>query len=556
MSRILLEDTFDFKPDRGRITESKDSSSGLAIKRIPGTLSVCDCVNGNRRRYPRSVWEKNLSEGSVLSNLLARRSSFGLLEHPKDGKVDLTSPISHITVEAKLVEKEIDGKIQHVVEGVIEIVDTVEGRKLAALINAGYDPLVSSRGYGSLITGPDGIDEVQDDFICEGWDVVSTPSFKQAQLIPSRSKPTTESLKKVPVVGEAYNGLTIIATKRISGTDNAVELTLEDGSPIRLTLESQAPVITKPSAPAPSSSKANNQKPSNKMDIKAIRESIQSLKALNPATLDARSFASGFLKMSELHNGAASHLSENASASWEVSQLHKEISAIEEAWSAAFEAPKIEARKLNENQTKLLKVLKGVTAHTIKLRESLTESVKKLGKTTDISEALAKRGRAWMEAARREVSNRKLVEKKYGIATEALDIMAARYKGDVSQIGARVLELEFPNLSESHKKALSEAKTPKAVVEVRRLIEADLKAQAVEEADKKKKADVASSSKKLATDVADAPKKVVKENEGDSRDPVTVSESQIFRQDIAVVGVNEAISMVRRLSQGQSVYHS
>lgn len=566
MSRILLEDTFDFKPDRARITESKDPTSGLTTKRIPGTLSVCDCVNGNRRRYPKSVWEKNLSEGSVLSNLLSRRGSFGMLEHPKDGKVDLTSPISHITTEAKLEEREIKGKKQFVVEGVIEIIDTVDGKKLAALINAGYDPMVSSRGYGSLISDSEGIDVVQDDFICEGWDVVSTPSFVQAQLTPARVKKTSESLAKMPVVGEAYNGLTIIATKKIIGTDNAIELTLEDGSPIRVTLESQtAPVAPKVSAPAPSSSKANNHQPSKNMDIKAIRESIQSLKAANPATLDARSFASGFLKMSELHNEAARHLSENASASWEVGQLHKEISAVEESWSAAFEAPKAEARKLNENQTKLLKVLKGVTAHTVKIRESLSENLKKVAKTSDVSEALAKRGRAWMEAAQREVTRRKLFEKKYGVSCEALDIMAGRYKGDVAQLGVRVLELEFPALTESHKKTLSEAKTPKAVVEARQLIEKDLKPvekPAAEKVDESKKTEPAKPAAEKPVEKVDESKKTepapapVVESKKDLKEPVLVSESQIFRQDSAVVGVSESINMVRRLSQGRSSYHS
>ena len=168
MPRILLEnDEIAFSPDRTAIVESKDPLTGLTSKRIPGTLSVCDCVNGNRRKYGKRVWEKNLAKESILSGLMSRKASFGLLEHPADGKVDLRSPISHITVDAKLVEG-VDEKSEKrwYVKGIIEVLDTPEGKKLSALIEGGYDPMVSSRGYGSLVAGPDGIDEVQEDFIC------------------------------------------------------------------------------------------------------------------------------------------------------------------------------------------------------------------------------------------------------------------------------------------------------------------------------------------------------------------------------------------------------
>ena len=567
MSRILLEDTFDFKPDRTKITEAKDPQTGLTTRCIPGTLSVCDCINGNRRRYGKKVWERNLAEGSMLHQMLQRRSSFGLLEHPKDGKVDLQSPISHITTDAKLVERTAaDGSKTWVVEGTITLIDTPEGQKLTALINVGYDPLVSSRGYGTLIKAPDGVDDVQEDYVCEGWDVVSTPSFEQAQLNPQRPTKTNESMpaNRVPAVGELYQGLTVINSKLIPNTNN-VELTMEDGSPIVIAMESNnSPAPQKVSAPAPSSVKATNSSTTFKnMDIKQIRESIQSLKAVNPATLDARQFASGFLRMSELHTEAAKHLSENASASWDVGQVHKEISGIEESWVAAFDAPKAEVKKLNENQTKLLKVLKGVTSYSVKVRETLSETAKKATKTSEIAEALAQRGRAWMEAARRETGGRKIFEKKYGVACEALDIMAGRYKGDVAELGARVIELEFPTITESHKKSLAEAKTPKAVIAVRAVIEKDLKptdeAKKLAEAEAKKAADakLAEDAKKLAEAAAAAkappadPAKKVQESK-----MVPLTEPQIFRQDVAQVGVTESISMVRRLSQGNAMFHS
>jgi Prohead core protein serine protease len=557
VSRILLEDTFDFKPDRQRITESKDPVTGLTTKKVPGTLSVCDCVNGNKRRYGKRVWEKNLTPGSPLTEMFKRRASFGLLEHPKDGKVDLTSPISHITTEASLVEKEIDGKKMWVVEGIIEIVDTVDGKKLTALIQAGYDPLVSSRGYGTLVPTAEGVDDVQEDYICEGWDVVSAPSFTQAQLAPSRptetkvaETKTVKESKRAPAVGELYNGLIVIASKRIS--EQSAEITLEDGSPIVITMESVSPKLPQKeqpiSAPAPSSIKATNQQPPRHMDINTIKESIRSLRNVVPSTLDARSFASGFAQMSELHNAAAKHLSENATASWEVGQLHKDISTIEEAWTTAFNAPRAQVVKLTEDNNKLLKVVKGITSYAVKVKDTLTETAKKNGKINEVTTALASRGRSWADAAGREVTKRKLSEKKYTFACEALDIMAAKYKTDVAKIGARVLELEFPTMTEEQKKALSEAKTPKAIVAVRALIE-------------KKEAPAADPKKVVEAkkDPVVADPKKIDESKKDpvvATDPKKVDDVKIFRQDTAVVGIGESIGMIRRLSQNQPQFHS
>ena len=151
--------------------------------RIPGRFSICDCVNGNNRRYSKRVWEKNLQTGSALREAMKRNAAFGFLEHPKDGIVDFLSPISHHVTEADLKEeKGTTGKMVCEVHGTIEILETPEGGKLKALIEGGYNPMVSSRGYGSLEKGTDGVDNVCDDYVCEGWDVVIKPSFDTAEL--------------------------------------------------------------------------------------------------------------------------------------------------------------------------------------------------------------------------------------------------------------------------------------------------------------------------------------------------------------------------------------
>ena len=47
---------YTFTVDRTKtpVTESRPTGS---VTRIPGRLSVCDCVNGNNRRYGKRVWE-------------------------------------------------------------------------------------------------------------------------------------------------------------------------------------------------------------------------------------------------------------------------------------------------------------------------------------------------------------------------------------------------------------------------------------------------------------------------------------------------------------------
>src|ERR1051326_3627146 len=185
MRQLLIEGlkgAMPFIVDRANTKFVQESlPSGLKGTRIPGRFSVSDSVNGNNRKYPRKVWEKNLAAGSSLQEAIARNAAFGLLEHPKDGIVTLLSPICHVVTEAKLLE---NGEVH----GSIMILNTPEGQKLMALIDGGYNPTLSSRGFGSLVK-ENGVDVVQDDYVCEGWDSVIKPSFENAELQVPREKP-------------------------------------------------------------------------------------------------------------------------------------------------------------------------------------------------------------------------------------------------------------------------------------------------------------------------------------------------------------------------------
>jgi len=177
VAKQYLVDSCDFIIDRQKGLVNEDLGGGFKATKAIGRLGFCDEVNGNRRIYTRKVWEANFKDGSLLRKRLAENKTFGLLEHPSDGQVTLLSPISHIVTSAQLNE---DGSIT----GELVFLDTAEGRKMQALIAAGYNPTVSSRGYGSLVKNSEGIDIVQEDYICEGWDVVMTPSFSNAVVEP------------------------------------------------------------------------------------------------------------------------------------------------------------------------------------------------------------------------------------------------------------------------------------------------------------------------------------------------------------------------------------
>ena len=169
-----------------------EERNGVCFTRIPGRFSVCDSVNGNNRRYPKKVWEKNLNDGSMLKLSIQKNGAFGLLEHPADGKISLQSPICILVTDAKLQTGNDSASKQRVDEVVGEIIvlNTAEGQKLRALIEVGYNPLVSSRGFGSVVKASDGVDEVQEDYVCEGWDVVLKPSFEHAELFVNRENKT------------------------------------------------------------------------------------------------------------------------------------------------------------------------------------------------------------------------------------------------------------------------------------------------------------------------------------------------------------------------------
>jgi len=430
VAKQYLVDSCDFVIDRSKGLVNEDHGSGFKAIKAVGRLGFCDEVNGNRRIYTRKVWEANFKDGSLLRKRLAENKTFGLLEHPADGQVSLLSPISHIVTSALLNE---DGSIS----GELVFLDTSEGRKIQALIAAGYNPTVSSRGYGSLVKNSEGIDVVQDDYICEGWDVVMTPSFSNAIVQPVGESKKISKLPSTSVVESSIDG-------------------------------AKTPVA--------------KQTPKNTMDANQIRQSLQSFAGLEVSKLTPQRYAEGMRQMETLHQHVEAWCSEDtANRRWDGTRLHEEITATQNIWSSAIAAPTAQVERLNVEKQKLLSVTEKIVQTGVALKNKLKESLDANTKLMEINQRNLARGRAWKQFAEGVQVDQSTLGEKYDVATTALEILAKRYKAlqaesvdSVVRLGRRVLELEFAeNLKTDTVFAakLKEAKTPEALASVRESIQ-------------------------------------------------------------------------------------
>ncbi len=146
----------------------KENKGGKEVVRFRGVFQRADVVNENGRRYPRKVLEKAIKE---FEKKIKEGRAVGTLEHPLDGITRLDA-ISHKIVSVELKE---NGEVV----GEFEVLDTSKGKDLRALLEAGVKIGISSRGFGSTKKIRDGdkeIEEVQEDFRFEAFDVVYNPS--------------------------------------------------------------------------------------------------------------------------------------------------------------------------------------------------------------------------------------------------------------------------------------------------------------------------------------------------------------------------------------------
>lgn len=161
MKQVLIE-TIPFSVSPQQLHEGAKAPSGNPL--VEGILATAEVKNGNGRYYPKELWEREI--GKYMSCVKENRAT-GELDHPDSSIISLKN-VSHVIREIWWNGDKVMGKI--------EILPTVSGNILKALIDNNVQVGVSSRGMGSLKPLGEGTMEVQDDFELLCWDFVSTPS--------------------------------------------------------------------------------------------------------------------------------------------------------------------------------------------------------------------------------------------------------------------------------------------------------------------------------------------------------------------------------------------
>jgi len=553
MRQYLIEGVtgaFPFIVDRTKSPVSESRPDGGSLTRIPGRFSVCDCVNGNNRRYSKKVWDKNLQEGSILQESITRNAAFGLLEHPKDGIVTLLSPISHHVTKAAMVEaRNAQGQLVYEVTGEIALLDTDEGKKLKALIEGGYNPLVSSRGYGSLEKATDGVDEVKEDYVCEGWDVVIKPSFENAELTPNRSTTTAQMAPPVAPNPQAESA----QPKAAELTPAATSVNLKESSP------------STGAAKSPASEINNNKKT---MEINEIKLRIDALRNADPAK--PKRFAESMTQVEELHQNVAEWAAADPKRSWEAQKLHTNLDGIANEFTETVKAPAKEAKRLTEQNGKLMRVINAVAATAVTYKKKLGEALKADNSRVKMIEELTRRGQGWQRIAESRKQKALVLEKDFDTSCEALDLMAQRYHEDVTDLGRRLIVLEFKEKAQTPEiqESLKNATRLRHIVAVREKLEGKPKKTVQEEEAEKGKLtqpkDGETPGKDAIKDdkqkgagspdegqVAKEPGAVTNEGKKGGTPAPVLTEAKVLRSDradLSVRSINESVELVRRLS--------
>jgi len=161
MKQVLIE-TIPFNVSRTQLHEGLKAPSGNPL--VEGILATAEVKNGNGRYYKKELWEREIDK---YREVIKENRATGELDHPDSSIISLKN-VSHIIRDCWWDGDQVIGKI--------EILPTVSGNILKALIDNNVTVGVSSRGMGSLKQMKEGTMEVQDDFELLCWDFVSTPS--------------------------------------------------------------------------------------------------------------------------------------------------------------------------------------------------------------------------------------------------------------------------------------------------------------------------------------------------------------------------------------------
>jgi len=190
---------------------------------LRGQFAKAGVATDNKRVYSEHLWRREFTK---LGEAMKSRRVFGELDHPADGRTKLQR-ISHLITDLRVEGNE--------VLGVAEILDTPNGRIAKAVAKANAQMGVSSRGYGSTKTLPDGTQEVQEDFSLHTFDLVADPATKTAypQVFAEERQFIQEAEVELTIekLKQHYPGLVAELTEQIiagtNGGDNVARAIME-----------------------------------------------------------------------------------------------------------------------------------------------------------------------------------------------------------------------------------------------------------------------------------------------------------------------------------------
>ena len=126
--------------------------AGKKVWVIEGIFGKVDAKNENNRRYPKPIWERNLSESSPFKKRMKQRSVLGELEHPESGNTHLER-VSHLILDAwidtltesKIKEMKLEGvQPGTYVMGRYQVLETPKGSILRALHEANVSHILDN----------------------------------------------------------------------------------------------------------------------------------------------------------------------------------------------------------------------------------------------------------------------------------------------------------------------------------------------------------------------------------------------------------------------------
>jgi hypothetical protein len=164
--------------------EILEEGVGAKTMKVRGTFQRAEEANANKRVYPRTVLENQITK---LQPLIEERRLCGELDHPQNDTVKLANA-SHLVTKLEMRGDEVMGEA--------EILNTPAGMTAKALIKGGVKIGISSRGMGSLSESEDGTKKVNEDFKLVTFDLVADPSTRGAYPSLSESKEYRELYEK------------------------------------------------------------------------------------------------------------------------------------------------------------------------------------------------------------------------------------------------------------------------------------------------------------------------------------------------------------------------